>query len=90
MNNIFNKDFEKKENPYLLLDFWHFAIISTLMILFFPWSLLFCVFFYGLERTKLIVVALLHDAIKTLIALICGLLSLALIVIIIFILIGLN
>tara|TARA_E500000178_G_scaffold45723_1_gene40960 strand:- start:2504 stop:2776 length:273 start_codon:yes stop_codon:yes gene_type:complete len=90
MNNIFNKDFEKKENPYLLLDFWHFAIISTLMILFFPWSLLFCVFFYGLERTKLIVVALLHDAFKTFIALISGLLSIAFMVIIIFILIGYN
>ena len=57
-------------NPYLLLGFWEFAIISTLMTLFFPWSLLFCLFFYGMEATKLLVQALLHDAVKTVFAII--------------------
>ena len=53
------------DNPYLLLGFWEFAIMSTLMVVFFPWSLLFCVVFYGLTETKYIVLALIHDAVKT-------------------------
>jgi len=61
---------EQPENPYLILDFWHFAIISTLMCVFFPWSLLFCVIVYGLEDTKLICIALIHDAWKTFLAVI--------------------
>mgnify|MGYP001362721430 CR=1 FL=1 len=67
-----NSDVEKKdsqeENPYLLMGFWEFAIMSTLMIAFFPWSLLFCVIFYGLTETKYIVLAMLHDAVKTILA----------------------
>ena len=58
----------KDENPYLLMGFWEFAIMSTLMVVFFPWSLLFCVIFYGLTETKYIVLALIHDAFKTLLA----------------------
>jgi hypothetical protein len=56
------------ENPYLEMDFIEFAILSTLMVVFFPWSLLFCVFFYGLAETKLIVLALIHDAFRTFMA----------------------
>ncbi|MEY3943982.1 MAG: hypothetical protein RLZZ133_1672 [Pseudomonadota bacterium] len=56
------------ENRFLVMDFWEFAIISTLMIVFFPWSLLFCVFVYGMADTKLIVIALLHDWVKTVLA----------------------
>ena len=56
------------ENPYLEMDFIEFAILSTLMVVFFPWSLLFCVFYYGLAETKLIVLALIHDAWKTFMA----------------------
>ena len=67
-----NSDVEKKdsqeENPYLLMGFWEFAIMSTLMIAFFPWSLVFCVIFYGLTETKYIVLAMLHDAVKTILA----------------------
>ena len=67
-----NSDVEKKdsqeENPYLVMGFWEFAIMSTLMIAFFPWSLLFCVIFYGLTETKYIVLAMLHDAVKTILA----------------------
>ena len=64
------KKFEDKvnQNPYLIMGFWEFAILCTLMVVFFPWSLLFCVIFYGLEDTKLIVKALLHDAFKTFLA----------------------
>ena len=56
------------ENQYLLLGFWEFAILSTLMVVFFPWSLLFCLLFFGLNETKLIILALLHDAAKTFLA----------------------
>ena len=60
----------KSENPYLMLGFFEFAILSTLMVVFFPWSLLFCVIFFGIEATKLIVIALLHDFLKTVFAVI--------------------
>jgi ABC-type multidrug transport system permease subunit len=60
----------KNKNRYLLLGFFEFAILSTLMVVFFPWSLLFCLFFYGMEETKLIVIALFHDFLKTIIVVI--------------------
>jgi len=59
---------ENSQNKYLIMDFWEFAIISTLMTVFFPWSLLYCVVFYGLTHTKLIILAMLHDLIKTVLA----------------------
>ena len=70
----------KDENPYLLMDFWEFAIMSTLMVVFFPWSLLFCVIFYGLTDTKYIVLALIHDAFKTILAILSILISLVIII----------
>ena len=74
---------EKPDNPYLIMDFWHFAIISTLMVAFFPWSLLFCVVFYGLEETKFICLAMIHDAVKTFLAIASVVLSLAAIIVLI-------
>ena len=68
MNDVEKHENQIKQNPYLIMGFWEFAIMSTLMVVFFPWSLLFCVIFYGLEDTKLIVKALLHDAFKTFLA----------------------
>jgi hypothetical protein len=56
------------ENKYLIMGFWEFAIISTLMAVFFPWSLLYCVVSYGLQETKFIVIALFHDLLKTVFA----------------------
>ncbi len=58
----------QEENRYLLLGFFEFAILATLMTVFFPWSLLFCLFVFGMQETKLIIFALLHDFIKTLLA----------------------
>lgn len=55
-------------NKYLIMPFWDFAILSTLMVVFFPWSLLFCVFVYGFHDTKLIILALIHDFAKTVFA----------------------
>lgn len=79
-----NRKEEEVKNPYLLMDFWSFAIISTLVVVFFPFSLLFCVICFGLEDTKLLLLALLHDLIKTLLAVLSVLVPL--IVLIIFLL----
>ena len=77
--DIREKD-SQQDNPYLLLGFWEFAIISTLMVVFFPWSLLFCVVFFGLTETKYLVLAMLHDAIKTAGAILSVLITLAIII----------
>lgn len=58
------------DNPYNEMGFWGFAILSTLMIVFFPWSLLFSALFLGLSETKLLILALINDAIKTLLGII--------------------
>ena len=82
-----SKEFEKRnkgeDNPYLLLGFWEFAIMSTLMVVFFPWSLLFCVVFYGLTETKYILIALIHDAVKTFFAILSIVVSLIILIVII-------
>ena len=62
---IEKKNHNEEQNPYYC-DFGNFHM-STLMVAFFPWSLLFCVIFYGFEETKFIV-ALVHDAVKTILA----------------------
>ena len=69
------------ENSYLLLGFWKFAIMSTLMVVFFPWSILFCVVMWGWEETKFILVALIHDAFKTLLAILAVVLPIVLLII---------
>jgi len=75
----------KPENSYLLLGFWNFAIMSTLMVVFFPWSILFCVIMWGWEETKLILIALIHDAFKTLLAILAVVLPIVLLIICAFI-----
>ena len=71
---------EQQDNKYLLLDFWEFAIVSTLVVVFFPWSLLFSVIVFGLTSTKLLIFALLHDAIKTLFAVLSVIISIGVII----------
>jgi hypothetical protein len=82
--NIFRKNeaipMSDNENKYLALDPIEFIILSTLMTVFFPWSLLFCFLFYGIEETKLIVVALLHDFLKLVWAVFAGIVMLIIIV----------
>jgi hypothetical protein len=63
------------ENPYLLLGFWEFSVVSIFMVVFFPWSLLFCFFAYGMNDTKAICAALIHDAFKTAVAVVLGALA---------------
>jgi len=58
----------EKENPYLIMGFWEFAIVATLTVAFFPLSLLLSLLFFGMENTILLVTALVHDFIKTLLA----------------------
>ena len=87
MNDIDKYNTQEKQNPYLIMGFWEFAIMSTLMVVFFPWSLLFCVIFYGLEDTKLILKALIHDAIKTFLAILsvaAGIIIIVLILVLLF------
>ena len=73
------------KNPYLVLGFVEFSILATLMFVFFPWSLLFCLIFYGLENTKFIVLALLHDFVKTILAVLAILVPLVVVFIIMFV-----
>jgi hypothetical protein len=58
----------ENENRFLIMGFWEFAIISTLMTVFFPWSLLYCVVVHGLQDTKFLIIALFHDVLKTVLA----------------------
>ena len=67
-------------------DFWTFAIIATLMIIFFPWSLLVSVIFFGLDTTKFVIKAILNDLLRTLFAVISVLLAVAVPIIILIIL----
>ena len=56
-----SKPYKRSENPYLKLNFFKFFALSTAIILFFPWSLLFCLIVLGFEKTKLLIYALLED-----------------------------
>ena len=71
---------KKEENPYLSMGFWEFSIMSTLMFVFFPWSLLYCVVVYSLSGTKHIVQALVYDAMRTIWAVLSVIIGLAVIV----------
>jgi len=71
-----------RENRYLLLDFWEFAVMSTLIVALFPWSLLYYVIFHGLSNTALIMQALFHDLFKTIFAVFICVLSFILILVV--------
>ena len=68
------KPYNRLENPYLKFGFWKFLVLSTVMVVFFPWSILFCLIILGIEETKLIIFALIEDFIKTFIAIVLGIL----------------
>ena len=51
------------------------------MVVFFPWSILFCVVMWGWEETKFILVALIHDVFKTLLAILAVVLPIVLLII---------
>ena len=77
-----SKSYKRSENPYLNLNFFKFFALSTAMILYFPWSLCFCLIVLGFEKTKLIIYALIEDIGITLLG------ALAAFVIVIFIILG--
>mgnify|MGYP001458756454 CR=1 FL=1 len=77
-----SKPYNRSDNPYNKLNFFKFLILSTAMILFLPWSILFCLIFLGVEQTKLILLALLEDIGKTLLG------ALIAVIVIIYIIIG--
>ena len=64
--------YDRDSNPYLKLNFWEFLALSTVMLLFFPWSILVCLALYGIEGTKLIVLAVIEDFAKTLLMVIAA------------------
>ena len=70
------------DNRFLIMDFWEFAIISTLMAVFFPWSLLYCLVFHGMQETKYLIIALAHDWIKTISAILVVLVPLIICIVI--------
>ena len=59
-------------NPYLELGFLRFALLTTIVTAFFPWSLLVNLLFKGLADTKFLIAALLRDYLQTLLALVFG------------------
>ncbi len=74
---------EPEKEPRLILGFWEMGIIGTLMVVFFPWSLLFCVFVYGQEYTKVLVIVLVHDKVKTALAILAVLVPTVFVIILI-------
>ena len=76
------KPYNRLQNPYLKLGFWQFLVLSTAMVIFFPWSVLFCLIIYGFEETKLIIFALIEDFVKTFIAILLGIFITIIIIII--------
>ena len=77
----YNKKNDKK------FGFWQLIIVSYLLISFLPFSILFCVLFYGLDETIQILKAVMQDILTAFIGLFLGAISLALILIIILVLI---
>jgi|TARA_B100001113_G_scaffold19201_1_gene14249 hypothetical protein len=75
------KPYNRLENPYNKLSFFKFLLLSTAMILFFPWSILFCLIFLGVEQTKLIFLALVEDIGKTILGALIALIVVILIII---------
>lgn len=64
-NQVSHKEFE----------FWQLALIITLLVALFPWSIIFCIFYYGWEETVLLFRALVRDMVSFVIALIVGLIG---------------
>ena len=77
--------YDRDSNPYLKLNFWEFLALSTVMLLFFPWSILICLALYGIDETKLIVLALIEDFAKTLLMVIAVVVTIVITIIVLII-----
>ena len=73
---------DQEKEAGLILGFWEMGIIGTLMVVFFPWSLLFCLFVYGMDFTKTLVIVLVHDAIKTVFAILAVIVPIAFLIVV--------
>ena len=73
----YNKNNDKK------FGFWQLIIVSYLLISFLPFSILFCVLFYGLDETIQIIKAVFQDILIAFIGLFLGVISLIIIFIIV-------
>ena len=73
----YNKKNDKK------FGFWQLIIVSYLLISFLPFSILFCVLFYGLDETIQIIKAVFQDILIAFIGLFLGVISLIIIFIIV-------
>ena len=54
-------------------SFWELVVKTTLIVAFFPWSLLFCVYFLGMNETIYLYKAVIRDLAVLAVALILGL-----------------
>jgi curved DNA-binding protein CbpA len=61
---------QSSEQDFLILEFWKFAILSTLVVAFFPFSLFFSWLVYGMDTTKGLVMAMVHDGVRTILSII--------------------
>ena len=72
-----------RKNNKKKYGFWKLLIISYLLIAFLPFSILFCVVFYGMNETIEIIKAVLRDILVTLLGLLLGIISLLILFIIV-------
>ncbi len=73
---------KQQKNKFKEMGFFKFWFYSTLFFVTFPISLLFCLLFFGLNKTKQFITALIKDYIQTI--LIIFILSLSILVFIIY------
>ena len=81
MNTNLEEGFKKNDKKKY--GFWKLLIISYLLITFLPFSILFCVFFYGMNETIEIIKAVLKDILIILLALLVGIISLLILIIVV-------
>jgi hypothetical protein len=64
--------------------FWELAIKTTLIMAFFPWSLLYCLYFFGMDETIYLYKAIVRDLAVLVVGLVLGLVGLCSIILLIF------
>ena len=74
LNNNGINDLKRK------FSFWELLLLSTLITTFFPWSLLFLFYSYGLEQTVIIIKALVADLLVTMAGIAIGIVGLLFII----------
>jgi uncharacterized protein involved in cysteine biosynthesis len=63
-------------NPYMPMGFFKFLISAVLIAAFFPFSVLFCLIFWGFDDTVLYFTAVFHKFLKVVFAILKGILIL--------------